>query len=144
MDIKQNRGINEMYTEQNKTEKLSKEQRTEELMLQIAKVEQENFELLIQVKEYKEKIEQLENENKTIKNKLNDYKEILASISTKENNFRLEEIIRQQLEEISVLRRTNEIYKTFMKFNKGMNCLGFMIALIAFIFGVTAFLSVIK
>lgn len=144
MDIKQNKGANEMDTEQNKTEKLSKEQRTEELMLQIAKVEQENFELLIQVKEYKEKIEQLENENKTIKNKLNGYKEIFASISTKENNFRLEEIIRLQSEEISVLRRTNEIYKTFMKFNKGINYLGFIMAFIALFLGVTTFLSVIR
>lgn len=118
MDIKQDRGINEMDTEQ--------------------------FELLTQVKEYEEKIEQLENENEIIKNKLNDYKEIFASISIKENNFRLEEIISQQSEEISVLCKVNEMYQNFIKFNKGMNCLGFMIALIAFIFGVTAFLSVIK
>ena len=118
MDIKQDRGINEMDTEQ--------------------------FELLTQVKEYEEKIEQVENENEIIKNKLNDYKEIFASISTKENNFRLEEIISQQSEEISVLRKVNEMYQNFIKFNKGMNCLGFMIALIALFLGVTAFLSVIK
>ena len=133
-----------MDTEQNKIEKLSRERAEEELMLQIAKIGQENFELLTQVKEYEEKIEQVENENEIIKNKLNDYKEIFASISTKENNFRLEEIIRQQSEEISVLRKVNEMYMNFIKFNKGMNCLGFMIALIALFLGVTAFLSVIK
>ncbi len=144
MDIKQDRGINEMDTEQNEIEKLSSERAAEEIMLQIEKVGQENFELLTQVKEYEEKIEQLENENEIIKNKLNDYKEIFASISTKENNFRLEEIISQQSEEISVLRKVNEMYQNFIKFNKGMNCLGFMIALIALFLGVTAFLSVIK
>ena len=144
MDIKQDRGINKMDTEQNEIEKLSSERAAEEIMLQIEKVGQENFELLTQVKEYEEKIEQLENENEIIKNKLNDYKEIFASISTKENNFRLEEIISQQSEEISVLRKVNEMYQNFIKFNKGMNCLGFMIALIALFLGVTAFLSVIK
>lgn len=144
MDIKQNRGINEMDTEQNEIEKLSSERAAEEIMLQIEKVGQENFELLTQVKEYEEKIEQLENENEIIKNKLNDYKEIFASISIKENNFRLEEIISQQSEEISVLRKVNEMYQNVIKFNKGMNYLGFMIALIALFLGVTAFLSVIK
>ncbi len=118
MDIKQDRGINEMDTEQ--------------------------FELLTQVKEYEEKIEQVENENEIIKNKLNDYKEIFASISIKENNFRLEEIIRQQSEEISVLRKVNEMYMNFIKFNKGINSLGFIMAVIALLLGVTAFLSVIK
>ena len=144
VDIKQDRGINKMDTEQNEIEKLSSERAAEEIMLQIEKVGQENFELLTQVKEYEEKIEQLENENEIIKNKLNDYKEIFASISIKENNFRLEEIIRQQSEEISVLRKVNEMYMNFIKFNKGINSLGFIMAVIALLLGVTAFLSVIK
>lgn len=55
-----------------------------------------------------------------------------------------QKIISELVDKNEQLQVVNEMYINFIKFNKGMNCLGFMIALIAFIFGVTAFLSVIK
>lgn len=55
-----------------------------------------------------------------------------------------QKIISELVDKNEQLHVINEMYVNFIKFNKGMNCLGFMIALIAFIFGVTAFLSVIK
>lgn len=55
-----------------------------------------------------------------------------------------QKVISELVDKNEQLHIVNEMYQNFIKFNKGMNCLGFMIALIAFIFGVTAFLSVIK
>lgn len=55
-----------------------------------------------------------------------------------------QKIISELVDKNEQLHVINEMYVNFIKFNKGMNCLGFMIALIAFIFGVTAFISVIR
>lgn len=106
MDIMQNRGINEMYTEQKSKAILSK---------------LEELERYFEMKNVDERF------TKNIKT-LQETQKIISELVDKN-------------EQLHVI---NEMYVNFIKFNKGMNCLGFMIALIAFIFGVTAFLSVIK
>ncbi len=106
MDIKQNKGINEMYTEQKSKAILSK---------------LEELERYFEMKNVDERF------TKDIKT-LQETQKIISELVDKNEQLQV----------------VNEMYINFIKFNKGMNCLGFMIALIAFIFGVTAFLSVIK
>ncbi len=106
MDIVQNRGINEMDTEQKSKEILSK---------------------LEELERYFEIINVDERLTKNIKT-LQETQKVISELVDKNEQLHI----------------VNEMYQNFIKFNKGMNCLGFMIALIAFIFGVTAFLSVIK
>ncbi len=104
MDIKQNRGINEMDTEQKSKAILSK---------------------LEELEHYFEIINVDERFTKNIRT-LQETQKIISELVDKNEQL------------------VNEMYMNFIKFNKGMNCLGFMIALIAFIFGVTAFLSAIR
>lgn len=73
-------------------------------------------------------IESIFEENKTLKNNAEKYKRTLT----------------KQADRISVLHRANEMYEKFINFNRQIKYVGFITALIAFIFGVTAFLSVIK
>lgn len=75
-----------------------------------------------------ELIEGLFEENKILKNNCKRYKQTIS----------------KQADKISVLHRANEMYENFINFNKKIKYAGFITALIAFIFGVTAFLSVIK
>lgn len=106
MDTEQNRGIDEMDTEQKSKKILSK---LEEL--------ERYFEIINVDERFTKNIRTLQETQK---------------------------IISELVDKNEQLHVVNEMYVNFIKFNKGMNCLGFMIALIAFIFGVTAFLSVIK
>jgi hypothetical protein len=106
VDIKQNRGINEMDTEQKSKAILSK---LEEL--------EHYFEIINVDERFTKNIRTLQETQK---------------------------IISELVDKNEQLQVVNEMYMNFIKFNKGMNCLGFMIALIAFIFGVTAFLSAIR
>lgn len=75
-----------------------------------------------------ELLEGIFEENKILKNKCKKYKQTIS----------------KQADKISVLHRANEMYENFINFNRKIKYAGFITALIAFIFGVTAFLSVIK
>ncbi len=57
---------------------------------------------------------------------------------------KLELINKKQADEIDLLRQSNEMYRNFLKFHNGMNFFGVIVAVIALLLGVTAFLSVIK
>lgn len=75
-----------------------------------------------------ELLEGIFEENKILKNKCKKY----------------EQTISKQADKISVLHQSNEMYEKFINFNRQIKYAGFITAFIAFIFGVTAFLSVIK
>lgn len=62
----------------------------------------------------------------------------------KNENASYKKMIDLQLKEISMLRKSNEMYQGFLKLNNRMNYLSLMIALIAFILGVSVFLSAVK
>ncbi len=106
MDIKQNRGINEMDTEQKSKAILSK---LEEL--------EHYFEIINVDERFTKNIRTLQETQK---------------------------IISELVDKNEQLHVVNKMYMNFIKFNKGINCLGFMIALIALFLGVTAFLSAIR
>lgn len=62
----------------------------------------------------------------------------------KNENASYKKMIELQHKEISMLRKSNEMYQGFLKLNNRMNYLSLMIALIAFILGVSVFLSAVK
>ncbi len=106
MDIKQDRGINEMDTEQKSKEILSK----------LKKIEQ-YFEIMNVDERFTKKIRTLQETQK---------------------------VISELVDKNEQLHVVNKMYMNFIKFNKGINSLGFIMAVIALLLGVTAFLSVIK
>lgn len=106
MDIKQNRGINEMDTEQKSKAILSK---LEEL--------EHYFEIINVDERFTKNIKTLQETQK---------------------------IISELVDKNEQLHVVNEMYMNFIKFNKGINNLGFIMAVIALLLGVTAFLSVIE
>ncbi len=106
MDIKQDRGINEMDTEQKSKEILSK---LEEL--------ERYFEIINVDERFTKNIRTLQETQK---------------------------IISELVDKNEQLHVVNEMYMNFIKFNKGINSLGFIMAVIALLLGVTAFLSAIR
>ncbi len=55
-----------------------------------------------------------------------------------------QKIISELVDKNEQLHVVNEMYMNFIKFNKGINSLGFIMAVIALLLGVTAFLSAIR
>lgn len=73
-------------------------------------------------------IETLFEENKILKNDCKKYKQTIS----------------KQADKISVLHQSNEMYKSFLSFYKGINFFAFLIAVAAFILSSAAFWSIMK
>lgn len=73
-------------------------------------------------------IETLFEENKILKSNCKKYKQTIS----------------RQADKISVLHQSNNMYETFLKFQKGTNFLAVILALIAVVLGSAAFWSIMK